>query len=96
VGGSRPALAAVTVAVLVLLAGCGGQERPAPVPEAVHGFQSFRGYRPTPIPVRLEIPSRWIGALSIYLMEVGPAAAANSASSSEGRRFLRMRAEWTP
>lgn len=38
-----------------------------------------------PIPVRLEIPSRWLGALSIYLMEVGPAAASSSAGSSEGR-----------
>jgi hypothetical protein len=38
-----------------------------------------------PIPVRLEIPSRWLGALSIYLMEVGPAAAASSAGSSDGR-----------
>jgi hypothetical protein len=71
VGGSRPALAAVTVAVLVLLAGCGGQERPAPVPEAVHGFQSFRGYRPTPIPVRLEIAR--IG-VSTRLQRLGRAA----------------------
>ena len=38
-----------------------------------------------PIPVRLEIPSRWLGSLSIYLMEVGPAASASSASNSSGR-----------
>ena len=39
-----------------------------------------------PIPVRLEVPSRLFGALTIYLMEVGPAAlpsrqAANSAAN---------------
>ncbi|MDB5369936.1 MAG: hypothetical protein JWP20_1494 [Roseomonas sp.] len=37
-----------------------------------------------PIPVRLEIPSRLFGAMTIYLMEVGPAmrAASNDASSA--------------
>jgi len=38
-----------------------------------------------PIPVRLEIPSRLFGAMTIYLMEVGPAApAARAASSNAG------------
>lgn len=38
-----------------------------------------------PIPVRLEVPNRLMGALSVYLMEVGPAAAVSSAGSSDGR-----------
>jgi hypothetical protein len=38
-----------------------------------------------PIPVRMEIPSRWLGALTVYLMEVAPAAAASNAGRSEGR-----------
>jgi hypothetical protein len=57
----------------VLLAGCaepragyagvsstvstGPQERPEDGLEAVRGFRSVRGYRGTPVPVRLEIPS---------------------------------------
>jgi Sortase domain len=56
---------------LVVLAGCGGpraryagisstvatqdQDRPAGGREAVHEFRSTRGYRGTPVPVRLEI-----------------------------------------
>jgi hypothetical protein len=36
------------------------------------------------IPVRLEIPSRLFGALTVYLMEAGPASAGSSASSSSG------------
>lgn len=70
-GRSRPALAAAAVAVLVLLAGCGGQERPTQALEAVRGFQSFRGYRPTPVPVRLEIAR--IG-VSTGLQRLGRAA----------------------
>jgi hypothetical protein len=56
-------------ALLLLVAGCGGpraryagvastvapQERPAEGLDAVRGFRSARGYRKTPVPVRLEI-----------------------------------------
>ena len=65
----RPATA-VALALLVAavaLAGCGGgpRARYAGISstvstggrEAVHGFRSVRGYRGTPVPVRLEIPS---------------------------------------
>jgi sortase (surface protein transpeptidase) len=53
-------------AALVLVAGCSAAsaERAAPPPattvgglEAARGFRSTRGYRATPVPVRLEIPS---------------------------------------
>ncbi|WP_237182635.1 DUF3108 domain-containing protein [Roseomonas marmotae] len=37
-----------------------------------------------PIPVRMEIPSRLLGSLTVYLMEVGPAAAGSSPASSAG------------
>jgi Sortase domain len=68
---SRLAATAAAVALLVLLAGCdspragyagvGGagapsdRDRPAEALEAVRDFESVRGYRPTPVPVRLEI-----------------------------------------
>ena len=64
---------AVAVAMLLgLVSGCGGPQAryagvsstvpattggQAPALEAVRGFESVRGYRPTPVPVRLEIPS---------------------------------------
>jgi hypothetical protein len=70
--GGRRGLAAVA-ALLVLVAGCGvrqgryagvsstvatqAPDRPAKGVEAVRGFRSVRGYRPTPAPVRVEIPS---------------------------------------
>jgi hypothetical protein len=73
-GRSRPAATGAPVAllaVLVLLAGCGGPraqaryagvsstvgtpDRPADGREAVRDFRSTRGYRATPVPVRLEI-----------------------------------------
>jgi len=63
---------AAAVVALVLLAGCtrSGAQRPEPSPaassptsdraaagaEAARSFRSVRGYRATPIPVRLEIP----------------------------------------
>jgi hypothetical protein len=54
----------VLAAVLALAAGCGGSVAPAGgsagaaagLP-AVRGFESVRGYRPTPVPVRLRIPA---------------------------------------
>jgi Sortase domain len=68
---SRPAAAAAAVALVAvagLLAGCGQrpQARYAGVSstqttqsgaEAVQGFHSVRGYRPTAVPVRLQIPA---------------------------------------
>jgi hypothetical protein len=59
------------VAVLLLAAGCegpqggvtgsvppaGGQAGAAGGLDAVRGFESVRGYRPTPVPVRLRIPA---------------------------------------
>jgi Sortase domain len=81
------ALAVAALALLALLAGCGrpgagdagvgggvapvGQGRPAGGLAAVRGFESFRGYRPTPVPVRLEIPR--IG-VSTGLQRLGRAA----------------------
>ena len=73
-GGRRLAGAAVTMALLALLGGCGGgpraryagatstaatpdQQGPAGGLDAVRGFRSTRGYRPTPAPVRLQIPA---------------------------------------
>jgi sortase (surface protein transpeptidase) len=66
------AATAVALALLVLLAGCDGpraryagvtstvapgeQDRPAGALDAVRDFRSIRGYRSTPVPVRLEIP----------------------------------------
>jgi len=61
--------AVVLLLILALAAGCGGpRARYAGISstvttraqtglEAVRGFHSPRGYRPTPVPVRLEIPS---------------------------------------
>jgi hypothetical protein len=75
VGRSRPTLAAAALAVAVLLAGCdrppAGQERPAEAVAAVRGFQSVRGYKATPVPVRLEIAR--IG-VSTGLQRLGRAA----------------------
>ena len=66
------AAAVVALLVGVGLAGCGGgpraryagatstvtsTQRPAGALEAVRGFRSVRGYRPTPAPVRLQIPA---------------------------------------
>jgi hypothetical protein len=64
-------VAAAVAAALLLLAGCAGPEgrhpgvsstaatrapdRPAKGLDAVRGFRSVRGYRATPVPVRLEI-----------------------------------------
>jgi sortase (surface protein transpeptidase) len=63
---------AAAAALLVLAAGCGGPEaryggvsstvatrapdRPAKGVEAARGFRSVRGYQPTPVPVRIDIP----------------------------------------
>jgi sortase (surface protein transpeptidase) len=63
---------AAAAALLVLAAGCGGPEaryagvsstvatqapdRPAKGVEAARGFHSVRGYQPTPVPVRVDIP----------------------------------------
>jgi sortase (surface protein transpeptidase) len=71
---SRPAaLVAAAIALLAVLAGCGGPqgryagvsstvatgpaERPAEGLDAVRGFRSVRRYRATDLPVRLEIPA---------------------------------------
>jgi sortase (surface protein transpeptidase) len=71
-GRARLTATAVALALLVLLAGCDGpraryagvtstvatnqQDRPAGALDAVRDFRSVRGYRSTPVPVRLEIP----------------------------------------
>jgi sortase (surface protein transpeptidase) len=75
--------AVVLLALLALVAGCGSPRAryagvtstvpaatraKAPALEAVRDFESVRGYRPTPVPVRLEIPS--IG-VDTGLMELG-------------------------
>jgi Sortase domain len=70
-GGTRRAATATAAALaaLLTLAGCGGPragyagvsstvattDRPGDALEAVRGFRSIRGYRATPVPVRLEI-----------------------------------------
>jgi hypothetical protein len=74
-GGTRPAGTAgavVLLALLALVAGCGGPRAgyagatstvpattggQAPALEAVRGFESVRGYRTTPAPVRLQVPA---------------------------------------
>jgi sortase (surface protein transpeptidase) len=71
-GRRRLAAVAGAVALLVLAAGCGGPEgrsagvsstaptvapdRTAKGAEAANEFRSIRGYRATPVPVRVEIP----------------------------------------
>jgi hypothetical protein len=86
-GRARLAVAATALALLVLLAGCGGrgaryagvastvatqgQGEPAKGLDAVRGFESARRFRGTPVPVRLEIPG--IG-VSTGLQRLGQAA----------------------
>jgi sortase (surface protein transpeptidase) len=71
-GRSRLVAVAGAVALLVLVAGCGGpegryagvsstsgsqvSEQEAKGLDAARGFRSARGYRATPVPVRIEIP----------------------------------------
>jgi hypothetical protein len=94
------------VAALVLLAGCSqaGVRRAEPAPaattstsdqaaagaEAARGFRSVRGYRATPVPVRVDIPRIGVSS-SLGRLGWAPRRDRRGAQGIRGGRLVRAR-----